>query len=388
MMRRNKLHCCSMVVSVQAASPDSSMNIDISTPAQVALLGAVHPGASITTTASEDASLSFHVERRIWLASKGDLCKQAGGECICTCPICLDTVEEAHGSQVAIVTACGHVFHAACARACEQVSIRDRSLWECPSCREIITSVRCVYNNLFINGSPAPEATGSELRELMQHNRPVFDSVMGLLRHFVIGSRPSDPEPCPSHPMLIHPSLELASTESSIVGRRRTVTCHPPQGLKAELVWQQPAAQISAASSRNWTQDQLNRMLPPSLRVQALAGGVQIDSSVQAAGAASGEVEVVGRGAGVDDDGQDHEHDEEEGAGMPSSHASPSSQGDDVEIKGGKVTQNKLPFGWSPGIYGIRVELCMLVEDSTWPSRSTYTSFLRKVPAHAYACAI
>ena len=71
-------------------------------------------------TLGESASVSFFVERRLWSASQHDIDRGAEeGEWWCICSICLDQVgADAQNEEEAVVTACGHIFHAKC---CKQV---------------------------------------------------------------------------------------------------------------------------------------------------------------------------------------------------------------------------------------------------------------------------
>jgi hypothetical protein len=63
--------------------------------------------------------VSFFVERSLWIASQHDINKGSDEGDGCICPICLEQVrEDAQNEEQAVVTACGHIFHAKC---CKQV---------------------------------------------------------------------------------------------------------------------------------------------------------------------------------------------------------------------------------------------------------------------------
>lgn len=86
-----------------------------------------------------------------------------------------------------------HPASLACSRVqSEEVSIFARARWECPLCRQNITTVGAVYHDILCNGEPVPEAKGDTLHQLMSNNPSIAQIVQQLLGRFVIGVRPEN----------------------------------------------------------------------------------------------------------------------------------------------------------------------------------------------------
>ena len=61
------------------------------------------------------------------------------------------------------MTACGHVYHAACCQQSELATLQASGAWHCPCCRELVTTMECSYKNIILDKSPVPTTTGDDL---------------------------------------------------------------------------------------------------------------------------------------------------------------------------------------------------------------------------------
>jgi len=189
--------------------------------------------------ASESRELTVELVRKVWLAEDVDLHIDCGSieqqDDAAMCPICLEQMFAGR----AIVTSCSHCFHIGCCRESERMAVSTKGFWSCPSCREIITTIRTrPGEEPALELSSAPAGTSPNLTYFLERNRRLQSVVWSLLllEDFVVGS-------CRSNEQVLHSSSERSANGSDEAEGFRATDM--PRAAEASLTGEQCAAYLA-----------------------------------------------------------------------------------------------------------------------------------------------